>query len=812
MPKPNDEYGSFGSVPSVQAQGGIGARQNIQASAADFGGQIGQAISNAGEEGQQISNHFAQMATEAKVNDDYANKYVPAAADLRNKFDMLQGQDKVTGYNDYIGGLQKLNKQFTSDQPGLLGQRSMSGLINRHIEGETFGARRELVESQKQFGYQSTFDMLNANNNMAAQNYNNPDLVNSVVEQNDNHILVQHIDAGHDPNNEQSQAYISQAQQDNTGKMAAGMITQAVNQGDTISANALRANYSNSLPGYVKNNIDNTLHTQNILQSSTANMKAISSGQPIPETIGAPASRVQAMVADTAKSSDVEPNNALAVLRIESSNGQNLGTRGTLGQDKGSAGLPIEDQAKALCDNLKTANTQAATALGRVAQPWEGYAVYQQGAGGGVALLKAQQDNPDAKAVDVIAPLYKNPKDALAAITNNGGNATMSVSDFMDHVKQVYDDNAKRADCDFGNAATPGDAILKPHQDTGTAVQPAATPTDALYNFDKKAPDMLAKINALPNYEVRAGVMKAYNQTRQRYQDAASAYSANLTHEAAKLAADPKFTSVDQIPPDMRAALAVDHPQTLDYMEKRAQYNTDKGSGVNTKDMREYGSGFYDLFKRVHADSSDPEKITSLADLQKHVGSDGDITIAGYDKLTKELAGKNTPEGNSDGKAKKQFYDMAQKVINPFGKTGTVDNQQKFNDFYIQAEAAYNDGIKNGKTPAQLLTSSSNDYLGKLIEPYKPTRNTIASDMANNGKNEGQRLLQEIQTFRSMPAELFPQKAQEAREQLANPNLDDNTKQRLTNTLLNLEVIAAQRKLARPRVNNIGQPSAPLAE
>lgn len=738
MAKPNDDYGTFGSVPSIQTQGGTSARENIQASSADFGGQTGQAISNSGEEGEQLSNHFAQMATEAKVNDDYANKYVPAAADLRSKFDNLDGQDKVAGYNDYINGLKQLNNKFTSDQPGIIGQRSMSSLINKHIEGETFAARRELVESQKQFGYQATVDMLNANNSMAAQNYNNPDLVNSVVDQSNNHILIQHIDTGHDPNDPQSQAYITQAQTDNTGKMAADMITQAVNQGDSISANTLRANYANYLPGYVKNNLDNLLHTQNIQQSSTAGIKALTSGQSLPETIGAPPSRVQAVVADTAKSSEIDPNNALTVLRIESSNGQNLGTRGTLGQDKESAGLSVEDQAKALCDNLKTANTQATTALGRVAQPWEAYAVYQQGAGGGVALLKALQDNPDAKAVDIIAPLYKNSKDTLSAITNNGGNATMSVSDFMDHIQQVYNDNAKRANCDFGNAVTPGDAILKPHQDTGTAIQPAATPTDALYNFDKKAPDTLAKINAIPNYETRAGLMKAYNQSRQRYQDAASAYTANLMHETSKLATDPTFTSIDdpRFTPEMRAAL-VDHRDTLGYMEKMAQYNTDKGSGLTTKDMREYGKGFYDLFNAVHAPNDDPNKINSLADLQKHIGQNGDLTIAGYDKLSKELEGKNTPEGDSEGIMKKQFLANAKQQISGKDETlGIKDpkGEENYQRFLAQALPAYDAGKAAGKNATDLLNPDSKDYIGKSISSFK---RSLAEQMADMEKASG---------------------------------------------------------------------------
>jgi len=406
--KPQNLYGTFGSVPTSENQGAAPARENIQASSEAFGGQIGKAISTAGGQAEEIGNHFGQMAAEAKVNDDYANKYTPAAADLRQKYDMLRGQDKVGGYDNYISSLQNLNKQFTASQPGIYGQKVMSSLIDRHITGEIEGAKRELVASQKDFSDQSRKDLIMANNQLAANNYNNPDLVKSVEDQNNNHLMLQHIDAGHDPNNEISQSIIEQAQNANKGSMATDMINRAVSSGDSISANALRANYADVIPGYQKIALDNTLHTQNIQQTSTATVNNLKNGKPVPEAIGAPPSKIQALVANTAKSSAVEPNDALTVLRIESSNGQNLGTRGTLGQDKESAGKSVEEQAKALCDNLKTAKTQATNALGRDAEPWEAYVTYQQGAGGGPALLKAAQDNPNGRAIIVFSGFADN--------------------------------------------------------------------------------------------------------------------------------------------------------------------------------------------------------------------------------------------------------------------------------------------------------------------------------------------------------------------------------------------------------------------
>lgn len=728
----HDTYGELGSVPTTENSGVSGAGISANASPAAFGANVGQTISGAGEQAEQLSNHFAQIATEAKVNDDYANKYIPAAAKLRENFDSLRGQDKIAGYDGYVSGLQDLNKQFTSMQSGSYGQKLMSSQINRHVEGEIFGAKRELVASQNEFADQSRWDIIKANNDMAAQNYDNAPLVKSYQEQNDNHILVHSIDQGVNPNDDAGKSFISDAQKSTTGQMAGGMIRQAVNKGDMVSANALRANYADSMPGYQKLTLDNTLHAENIRQGSIQTITSIKTGQPIPEAIGAPPSQVQAVVADTAKSSGIDPNHALAVLRIESSNGQNLGSRGTIGQDKESQGKPLGDQAKALCDNLKTAETQATSALGRQAQPWEGYVTYQQGAGGGPALLKAAEDNPNMSAVEVLSKFYNNPKDALSAVNANGGNSTMSASDFVDHIKQTYQDSVQKSNCDFGDYTTPGDAIMAPHQTPGVTVQPAASPIQSQLNFEKKVPAYMDQINSIPNNEVRAGVMKQFNQERTRYQDAATAYKNVLVNQAGQLAADPKFTSMEQVPPEVHAALATDHPQTLTYLENRAEYNKNHTSGNNTKDMREYGNGFYDLFKAIHTTQDDPSKINSISELQSHIGKDGDLTIAGYDRLSKELQGKSTPEGEAESIMKKQFLETAKQQI-----SGKDDNygikdpkgEEMYLKFLANVLPAYDQGRSDGKSAAELLNPESSSYVGKSIGSFKRTQAQMLADM-----------------------------------------------------------------------------------
>lgn len=725
----------YSSVPSVESQGSLGGGETQHATPEDFGSQVGDAVKAAGDTGFDEANKFATMATESKVNDDYANKYAPASAQLRNQYDQLRGQDKIHGYDAYISGLQDLNKNFTASQPSFLGQKLMSSLIDRHITGEIDGAKRELVDSQKQFSDQSTYDLIKSNSTYAANNYNNPQIVQQAIGMNDAHIIKQAMDNGVDPNTAAGRDSIDAAQRTAKGDTAIAMINRSLESGDLAHANMIRSGYGAFIPGYQQEFIDSTLHAANIQQTSMQAVSNLKAGQPLPPVAGAPPAQVQATVANAAANNGVDANHALAVLRIESNNGQNIGTRGTIGQDKESAGKSLQEQAQALCDNLKKASSQNTAALGRESQPWESYVTYQQGAGGGPALLKAAQGSPATRAIDVLAPFYKNPKDAVSAVTDNGGNANMTAEDFVDFIHNRYDKNAAIANC---NPAT-AEAILAPHQQGSPAVQPAATPTQSLLEFDKRVPDMMNRINAIPNYDVRMGVMRAFNQDRQNYTDSANAYKAGLINQAGQIAAQPDFTSSEQIPSEMRAALSTDSPQTLTYMEARADFNKKNTQNIVSRDKSELGSGFYSLLDKVYAPSGNLNAISSTSELQGHVGSQGDLTIAGYDTLAKELGKKFTPEGQAELAGKRALFAYGKSQISGSNAGLFIHDpkgEQMFTQWMALAMSDYNKGIEAGKTSAQLLSPSSTDYVGKSIDAYKRNPAQMTKDMVSGGDSQ----------------------------------------------------------------------------
>lgn len=746
-------------APTTQGIGGFSVRATPDA----MGAQVGEALQGFGNTTSHLSDkvsalteQYAQQATEAKANDTIANQWAPQAAELRAGFDQLRGPDKIKGYDGYIGGLQKARDNLLGSATGSYEKQILSGYIGRHISQEIEGAKREQVSALKEFQDQAHYDMIRTGVDNATANYNNPAVVSSTTQGMDAQITKNMIDNGHNPNTEEGKIAITQAQDAAKGTMAVSMINRAVASGDIQTAHNIRASYASNIPGYQQLHIDDILHTASIQQTGAMSVAALKNGQSFPQPVGAPPIQIQALVANTATSGGVDQNHALTVARIESNMGQNLGKRGDIGQTGKGGDLPT--QATNMVDELKRSATVADNALGRQSLPWEQYVCYQQGAGGGPALLKAAQENPDTKAVDALLPLYKTKQQALSAISNNGGNASMTAGDFLDFIKQKYDKNSRIAMCTIptsndANVSNPeggvvnetitqaqpslGDAITAAHSGNGPTIQPAATPTQALLNFDSKSPEMLARINAIPNDEVREGVLKAYNRDRSVYQAASTAYTANLLNKAGQLAVDKNFTSMDQVPPEMAAILAQDHPQTLTYLQTRAEYNLTHSSGGSNKDMREYGKGFYDLFKAVHAETDDPNKINNITQLQSHVGADGDITIAGYDKLVGELKGKNTPEGDAEGLMKRQFFANAKSQISGADEGWHIRDpkgEELYLKFMAQALPAYETGKSSGKTTTQLLNPDSPDYIGNSIKTFKRPPNIWMSDMMQDNQ------------------------------------------------------------------------------
>ncbi len=136
-------------------------------------------------------------------------------------------------------------------------------------------------------------------------------------------------------------------------------------------------------------------------------------------------------IAKDAQAAGVDPVLAAAVQGVESSHGTDPRAKNELQY------LDRPDASRA--DALKELGRRreiAASAVGGQPENWQTYVVWQQGEGGGPALLRADQN---AKAVDILAPLYGNRATAESAVTGNGGTVDMTVGDFLGVIKGYYE-------------------------------------------------------------------------------------------------------------------------------------------------------------------------------------------------------------------------------------------------------------------------------------------------------------------------------------------------------------------------------------
>ncbi|MEO6779427.1 MAG: lytic transglycosylase domain-containing protein [Bradyrhizobium sp.] len=159
------------------------------------------------------------------------------------------------------------------------------------------------------------------------------------------------------------------------------------------------------------------------------------------------------------------------------------------------------------------------------------------------------------------------------------------------------------------------------------------------------------------------------------------------------------------------------------------------------KDTKTYGTGFWNYYKAVTADASDPGKITDPQVLMKAAGPGGELTVAGVDKLTGILQGKRTPEGEAEQTMMKQFLTNAKNQItgSHTGIYGDPIPDPKGDELYLKflahAMPAFDAGKKGGLTAPQLLDPGSKDYIGKAIATFHRPMAERMKDMDEAARN-----------------------------------------------------------------------------
>lgn len=435
--KAQDLYGTYGNVPTVDPKDTPTPNMQVKADPNDFGAQVGTALQGAGNQVEDYGQKQLQMATETNANDIIVNQYAPQAAQLRSQFDQLQGADKIAGYDTYIKGLQDLQSNTVANAGSPLARQIVSNWSVRHIANEIDGGRREADAAWVQHQAETNQGVQDLHTQDIATNNNDPARIDQNLD------AVGGLAQLHGMNTGLSQPEIDQKILSVKGDAIYGAINQSNTEGNTPNTYKLLSTYAPYLDNdkrYAAN-----AQTDNLaaMQSAKNNNDAVEQGQPLPTPFGYHAAETRAQVANAFQAAGLDPNLGLGHLRMESADGTNVGRIGNIGQNitvhKGSS---LDDQIAGMVKDAKQAQNDATAALGRTPTAAENYVAYQQGSGGGKALLKAAQENPNESAVSALLPAYagsKNPTNSvLQAIQNNGGKASMTAADFVASIEKTY--------------------------------------------------------------------------------------------------------------------------------------------------------------------------------------------------------------------------------------------------------------------------------------------------------------------------------------------------------------------------------------
>lgn len=179
-------------------------------------------------------------------------------------------------------------------------------------------------------------------------------------------------------------------------------------------------------------------------------------------------------------------------------------------------------------------------------------------------------------------------------------------------------------------------------------------------------------------------------------------------------------------PPDTAHRIATDPNldwHVKDDLQKAFLANQSDADKAN----KAYGDGFWKAYQQITSAPNDPGHVDSVQTLLGRAGPGGDLTLAGISKLGEVFKEQKTPEGAAVTEMKKGAIAYAKHLLSfeeDYGGGMRIPDPKgmdAFNVGFIPAfYKAYESGVAAGKTPYQLLSKDSPDFIvDKIAAPYK---------------------------------------------------------------------------------------------
>lgn len=481
-------------------------------------------------------------------------------------------------------------------------------------------------------------------------------------------------------------------------------------------------------------------------QVSTVPGPLVPGGKPSAR-IAAPKGGVFDTIASTAQAhgfSSAETAYAQRAAQIESSGNPNapggglFQLRGDLaeraGLDPARQTVEVLNDARANGRILYDAGIQRPTAA-------DLYIMHQQGPAGGKALLTAP---PEVNAVSVLTPIYQHAHPdwspaqaanvATAAVTRNGGSASMSAGDFVTYWTSRYN---------HGGSGAPGG---------GTGLSVADT-------LRTQMPQLLdqARKTAEEKWPLYPDVQDRFVQAYQRrveqqisQQDQQYEVNTHVVQQAMVAGRPISEQELTASSPEVAQAwtrMQIENPLAAAGVERMFDANA-RGAAA------QFGTEFKNDLDRVLAPDGDPTRVKDPSGLWSKVGSGPDATLtnSGVAALSILTKMRGAPSGEAAAAQIKQFVDQLHGELtysNPGVGRYDVKGEAGYAKFMAvalpQIEAAY----KSGKLSAA-LDPKSPDYLGKAALPFMRTRAQMMKDAVTDPQfSTGQLTVQSLAQLRA---------------------------------------------------------------
>ncbi len=418
----------YDPVQQVMPTGRL-AGQQIQASPADFGAQVGQTLSQSSNDLMRQADQRQQLDNETAVNNTINNDFFPAFQDAYQKYYALQGKDAVDQLPVYQQQMQDLRQQYRESLGNQMQQRLFDQQVDRRIQFEIAGMSRYRDQQNKIYQAQTFQGTIHRLISAAADKWNDPQAIQNAVRSIGEATFNFSRQTGASPeySDNQLSGYLN--------KLFGSVIERRLAAGDVTGAQRLydEGTERDLITGEGAARLQERLKPYQQSQEA-ARAFSVATGGPIATKIS-----------QTAQNAGVDPAVALGVWSAEGGvtnpelknpKSSATGIFQFLDSTWGNAGgvpenrMDADEQIAKGVQSLRQNTDQLRKDLGRSPLPWEIYLAHQQGVEGAANLLRA---DPNAKAADIVGE---------KAVTLNGGSANMTAGQFLASVAGMYQRHA----------------------------------------------------------------------------------------------------------------------------------------------------------------------------------------------------------------------------------------------------------------------------------------------------------------------------------------------------------------------------------